>query len=70
MIYFCKLLKLLKDLNLLYKENFFIINFVIFMDKILKKKPSERSNIIQLIKYPFIINHLNDKTNFTHYLTD
>ena len=40
------------------------------MDKILKKKPSERSNIIQLIKYPFIINHLNDKTNFTHYLTD
>ena len=40
------------------------------MDKILKKKPSERSNIIQLIKYPFITNHLNDETNFTHYLTD
>lgn len=69
MIYFCKLLKLLKDLNLLYKENVFIINFVILWIKYLKK-PSERSNIIQLIKYPFIINHLNDETNFTHYFTD
>ena len=27
--YFCKLLKLLKVLNLLYKEDFFIMNFVI-----------------------------------------
>ena len=40
------------------------------MNKIFKKKPSERSNIIELIKYPFITHHLNDETNYPYFLAD
>jgi hypothetical protein len=40
------------------------------MDKILKKEPSDRSNVIELIKHPFITNHLNDETNFPYFLAD
>ena len=36
------------------------------MNKIYKKEP----NIIELIKHPFITNHLNDETNFPDFLAD
>ena len=51
-------------------REFFSNEFCDFMDKILKKEPSDRSNVIELIKHPFITNHLNDETNFPDFLAD
>ena len=49
---------------------FFSQEFCDFINKILKKEPSERANVSELIKHDFIVKHLEDNTNFPDFLAD
>ena len=51
-------------------REFFSNEFCDFMDKTLKKDPNERGNVSELIEHPFIVQHLNDNTNFPDFLAD